>query len=261
MEPKAKDWNPKLYLKFEKERTQPSIDLLSRIDLDSPKKIIDLGCGPGNSTRLLADRWPAASVEALDSSPGMLEKAAKALPDLRFIHADLGTWVSEAKYNLIFSNATLQWISNHHELLPRVFNLLEDEGVLAIQVPFHYSGPLNRSIIETSLDEHWKSRMGAARDALSVETESAYYDILSALTEDVSMWTTEYFHVMESPQAIVDWVNSTALRPFLAQLQDESEVADFKAILLGKYERAYAKQADSKVLLPFKRLFMLVRRV
>ncbi|MHC1782992.1 MAG: methyltransferase domain-containing protein [Anaerolineaceae bacterium] len=130
-----KDWNPDLYLRFEKERTQPSIDLVSRINFDAPGKIIDIGCGPGNSTQILVQKWPDALVTGVDNSPAMIEKAKKDYPNQNWMLLDAGKDEIKEKFDIIFSNATIQWIPNHQELFARFFCALNDNGLIAIQIP------------------------------------------------------------------------------------------------------------------------------
>jgi trans-aconitate 2-methyltransferase len=130
-----KDWNPELYLKFDRERTQPSVDLVTRIDFDHPKKIIDIGCGPGNSTQILVQRWPYAEIIGVDNSPAMIERAKKDYPNQNWRMIDAGRDEIEGNYDIFFSNATIQWIPKHSELLKRFHNLLTDKGLIAIQVP------------------------------------------------------------------------------------------------------------------------------
>ncbi|MDC0994057.1 methyltransferase domain-containing protein [bacterium] len=253
------DWNPNLYMKYGNERTQPSIDLVARIASSSPQEIIDLGCGPGNSTSILKNRWPNAMVAGLDSSEGMIKQARKDYPNQEWIVGDISDWVADKEYDLIFSNAALQWIPEHQIVFPKLVGFLKDSGVLAVQVPFHYDSPLHKSIVEVSEDERWTGRMNQARSALTYKPASFYYDVLSSISSSLAIWMTEYYHVMESPEAVLDWISGTGLRPFIAALETE-EANDFKKVLLGKYIDAYARQKDDKVIFPFKRQFIVATK-
>lgn len=141
-----KDWNPDLYLKFNKERTQPSIDLVSRILVDNPSKIIDIGCGPGNSTQVLVQRWPHSKIFGVDNSPAMIEKAQNDYPNQNWEILDAGKDEFPDTYDIIFSNATIQWIPNHAELFRKLFHNLNEKGLIAIQTPLFWDMPLGKAI-------------------------------------------------------------------------------------------------------------------
>ena len=254
------DWNPDKYLRYGSERTQPSIDLVSRIRVTEPKNIMDLGCGPGNSTLVLKKRWPKATITGLDSSPQMIKQAKADYPKGDWVLGDIASWSTDQQYDVIFSSATLQWIPNHEPLFLRLMTCLKDAGVLAIQLPYHYDSPLHRSIIEVSKDARWTRHMDSARNALTYKSASFYYDVLSSNSSELSIWTTEYFHVLDSPQAILDWISVTGLRPFFSALDSDEEVDRFKQLLLEKYTAVYARQKNGNVIFPFKRQFILARK-
>lgn len=254
------DWNPNQYLKFGSERTQPAIDLLNRVSLDSPNHIIDLGCGPGNSTTLLKQRWASATVSGLDSSAKMIQKAKLEHPSINWIHQDVSEWNPDKKYDLVFSNAALQWVEDHAILFPKLYTNLEIGGQLAVQLPYHWDSSLNLDVVEVSKNPEWDKRMGPARTALIRESISFYYDLVSSVAEDFHIWTTEYYHIMESHKAILEWISGTGLRPYMELLETEQERDQFKNQLLQRFENSYSKQIDGKIIFPFKRLFILATR-
>ena len=252
-------WNPALYSRFEAERTRPARDLLAEVPLTSARLVADLGCGPGNSTELLVQRFPGAEVTGIDNSAAMLDTARKRLPGCRFVHADIGAWQPQAAPDLIYANAALHWVPDHAALVPRLFGLLAPGGVLAVQVPDNRDEPSHRLMRETAAAGPWAARLAQAGERLGVLPAAAYYDLLVAAGAEVDVWRTVYHHPMDSAGAIVEWVRSTGLQPFLNPLE-EVERPDF----LARYEAAlagsYPVQADGKRLLRFPRLFLTARR-
>ena len=251
------DWNPALYSRFEDERTRPARDLLARVLLDMPGRVVDLGCGPGNSTELLVERYPEASVLGLDSSPAMIDAARKRLPGVRFETADVATWTPDRPVDLIFANAVLQWLPGHPALLPRLFGLLAPGGVLAVQMPDNLDEPSHRAMRTVAAQEPWADRMDSGmREQLPSPT--AYYDMLVGEAATVDVWRTAYHHPMESPAAIVAWLRATGLRPYLDRLDSADQVK-----FLSRYEalldRDYPVRADGKRLLAFPRLFIVAK--
>ena len=255
------DWNPALYTRFEDERTRPAAELLARVPLDAPRLACDLGCGPGNSTALIAARFPDAEVLGLDSSPAMLESARGRLPDLTFAQADAATWVPERAPDLIFANAVLQWLPDHATLLPRLFGLLAPGGVLAVQMPDNLAEPTHRLMREVAAAGPWAATIGdpavAGRLGRMLEP-AAYYDLLAPLAAEVDVWRTAYHHRMADAAAIVDWVSATGLRPFLDPLDSEGR-ADFLAAYTAVIETAYPPRSDGRRLLAFPRVFIVAR--
>ena len=253
------DWKPELYLKFEKQRTQPSIDLAARIDLPAPQRIIDIGCGPGNSTAVLKNRWPNAAFTGLDSSPAMIAQASEADSDITWVCADASGDLSNlGHFDIVFSNAAIQWMPNHASLLPNLFSLLNRGGVLAVQVPHTSQMPIHIALQALIKTERWRAQLG------SVATHSTYpapyyYDILSTLTADIDLWETHYHHVMESHNALVQWYSSTGLRPYLNSLSSESNKRAFLADFEDALKAVYPIQRDGRVLFPFVRIFFLAK--
>ena len=248
-------WDADQYLKFASERTQPAIDLVSKIAL-KPKTIVDLGCGPGNSTEVLAARWAKADLTGLDSSSTMLEQARKNHPTWTWLEADLATWQPRERFDLVFSNAALQWVANHDKLLPRLKNLVADGGALAIQIPAHQQSPLHQAMLELAKLPKWAEALYSASTALSIETPCFYYDTLLP-TKDTVLWQTAYQHVMPNAAAILEWIRGTGLRPFLEALPNQAMRQEFESMLLERVKAAYPAQKDGRVLFEFNRLFMI----
>ena len=251
------DWDPGSYLKFEDYRTRPSCDLVSHIRVTDPRSVIDLGCGPGNSTQVLRERWPHARVVGLDSSAEMITVAREAHPDQEWILGDIARWSSDAHFDVVFSNAALQWLDDHAGVLPRLFGQVAPGGALAIQIPAAMYSSIRRMIHEVADDPAWSSRMEGPRAAITIEEPYVYYDALAPIARSVDMWETEYYHVLESPSAIVDWISSTGLRPFLDALDSNDERERFTAMLLERVAADYRFRADGKVLFPFRRIFVV----
>ncbi|MCW4116554.1 trans-aconitate 2-methyltransferase [Aurantimonas sp. MSK8Z-1] len=255
------DWQPDLYLRFERERTRPARDLLAAVDLDAPRHVVDLGCGPGNSTELLAERWPQAEILGIDTSPAMLRAAAERLPRSRFEAGDAATWTPREAPDLIFANAVLQWVPNHAALMPRLFSLLAPGGVLAVQMPDNLDEPSHRLMREVAAEPHFAGILG---DALALRTRlldlQAYYDLLAPGAAEVEVWRTVYHHPMTTPAAIIEWLSSTGLKPFVEPLPEAERTA-----FLERYEAAldaaYPRRADGQRLLAFPRSFIAARRL
>ena len=254
------DWCARQYLKFEDERTRPPRDLLAQVPLQSPRRVVDLGCGPGNSTELLIRRYPDAEVTGLDSSPDMLRQARERLPDRAFEQADLASWSPRERTDLLFANAVFQWVPDHPAVLRRLIERLPDGGVLAVQMPDNTDEPALALMREVAGKGPWASTLAAARAARDdLPKPAAYYDLLRPLCAHLDIWHAVYNHVMAGPQAIVEWFRGSALRPFLSALDDDMRggfVADYSA----QIARAYPARFDGKVLLRFPRLFIVAVR-
>ncbi len=253
------DWNSTQYLKFKAQRTQPAIDLAARIDTN-PLEIIDIGCGPGNSTRVLKNRFPNARVVGSDTSENMLETARRDNPDCEFIQLDAGGDLSEfsGKFDVAFSNACIQWIPNHGELLPNLFSMLKSGGELAVQVPVNFDEPIHQIIGRVSSSEKWREKLNLPQLFYTL-TEREYFDILSDLTDDFEMWKTIYFHRMPSIDSIIEWYKSTGLKPYLEVLSD-ADKADFTNDVKREVEKAYPAQKNGEIIFRFPRLFFIAKR-
>ena len=252
------DWSPATYLKFEDERTRPAADLLARVPLNQARHVADVGCGPGNSTELLAARYPAADILGLDNSPAMLEEARQRLPALRFEAADAATWLPNPRTDLVFANATYQWIPDHFVQLPKVLAALRPGAVLAVQMPDNVEQTTHRLMREVARQGPWAEQLvGASRAPLP--PPGAYYEALRPHAARVDIWHTIYNHPLAGASAIVEFVRSTGLRPFVDPL-DEAQRKDFLVQYTARIAEAYPVMADGKVLLGFSRLFFIAQR-
>jgi trans-aconitate 2-methyltransferase len=249
------DWNPSLYLKYGRERLQPTVDLASRIDLEAPKRIIDIGCGPGNSTSVLRGRWPEAEITGLDNSPAMIERARESGIEADWIIADASTVQFPGEWDLIFSNAAYQWIAGQSELFSKLRSNLMPNGIMAAQIPLFREMPMSGVISEEAIQPRWN--FGAGNGHLMIHSREEYYDILSGLFEHVDLWVTDYIHVMPSHEAILEMMRSTALMPFLAQLEFEEDRRAYEKEILKGIGREYPARGNGKVLFPFRRLFFI----
>jgi trans-aconitate 2-methyltransferase len=254
------DWNPALYLRFEDERTRPALDLLARVPLDTVVHAVDLGCGPGNSTELLARRWPDAEIVGVDTSDAMLADARKRLPSARFEKGDVVTWQAGRTPDLIFANAVMQWVPGHAAVLPRLLAQTVPGGVLAVQVPDNLNEPSHRLMRETATDGPWAKKIGdATRIRERILPGEDYYNLFAGIASVVDVWRTTYYHVLDDAQAIVSWVRATGLRSFVDPL-DAEEQAGFLKNYSARIAQAYAPRVDGKVVLAFPRLFLVVKR-
>lgn len=250
------DWNSTQYLKFEAERTQPAIDLARRMNLNSPSRLADIGCGPGNSTRVLQTLYPSAAVLGLDSSSNMLEAARKACPGARFLLCNISRGLpEESGFDAIFSNACLQWVPDHRSLLPRLFSLLSPGGALAVQIPFNQREPIHQIIDSLASSARWSGYFDSPRTFYTL-SESEYYEILSGLSNDFSLWCTTYIHVLKSHGAILEWYRTTGLKPYLDALPPEKG-REFEKNVMEEVRKWYPPQKDGKILFRFPRLFFI----
>ncbi len=252
-----KDWNPDLYLKFDKERIQPSIDLVSRIKIDNPGSIIDIGCGPGNSTQILYQKWPDSKIVGIDNSRTMIEKAKIDYPDQNWELLDAGKDDIPGTYDIVFSNSTIQWIPSHDELLKKFYRILNDGGLIAIQIPLFWDMPVGKSIKEISKEIRWNSTTKGITELFFMPNYSYYFEKLSQLYNSIVIWETNYMHIMDSYNSILEMIRSTGLRPYLDRLQTDKDQEDFEMQVLNEITKEYALQKNGKVIFPFKRLFFI----
>lgn len=254
------DWSSKQYLRFNDERTRAARDLLAQVPPGEVQRAVDLGCGPGNSTELLVERYPEAIVSGVDTSPDMLDAAAKLLPDCRFHHADVGAWRADEPQDLLFANAVLQWLPDHAILLPGLMAQLAPGGVLAVQMPDNLDEPSHAAMRKVAAGPRFAARLGAAAgERTELATVDGYYRILKPHAAKVDLWRTTYNHPLEGPDAIVEWLKGTGLRPFLAPL-GAAEREDYLAAYRDLITAAYPRNVDGRALLAFPRLFMIAVR-
>ena len=254
------DWSARLYLQFEAERTRPAADLLARVPTAAATRVVDLGCGPGNSTELLARRFPAADILGLDTSDDMLAQARARLPGARFEKADIAQWRSAEPCDVIFANAALQWVPGHIDVMVRLVGQLTPGGYLAVQVPDNFDQPSHALMRDVAGRAPFREKLAGADSAREkIGAFADYYAALSAHCAEIDIWRTTYVHTLPGPDAIVAWVKSTGLRPFLAPLAPHE-----RQMFLEQYgaaiAAAYPPLADGRVLLPFPRLFVVAAR-
>jgi trans-aconitate 2-methyltransferase len=252
-------WNPSIYLKFAGERLRPALDLVARIDMDAPGAIIDLGCGAGNVTRLLAERWPGSVVTGVDSSAEMLAEARARQPDLGWIEADLAAWSPERPVDVLFSNAALHWLDDHQALFPRLVQGLRPGGILAVQMPRNHDQPSHQAMVTAAEAGPWYDRLRPHLRTRPVAPPDAYADILCPVSSFIDIWETVYWHVLEGDNPVVEWTKGTALRPLLGALHGEERTA-FLGDYAARVEHAYPRRDDGSTLFPFRRLFIVARR-
>ncbi len=254
------DWSPQQYLNFADERSRPARDLLAQIPSGSPRLIYDLGCGPGNSTALLAERYPDAEIIGLDNSETMLSEARRALPQREFILADLAQWRPERSADALYSNAALHWVPDHLDVMSALMETLPKGGVLAVQMPDNLDEASHRMICETAEEGPWAAKLknvGNSREKILAPED--YRERLMPWCARVDVWHTIYYHPLDGAAGIAAWMQSTGLRPFLAPLE-EVERADFVSAYTARIAQAYPAGKDGKVLLRFPRLFITAVR-
>lgn len=254
------DWNARQYLKFEDERTRPPRDLLAQVPLDRPRRVVDVGCGPGNSTELLIERFPESDVVGIDTSPDMLRQAQERLPGRKFIQADIATWMPDGETDLLFGNAVFQWVPDHAAVMRRLLMALSEGGVLAVQMPDNTEEPALALMRKVAASGPWSSNRAlheAGRNDLSAP--GGYYDLLKPVCRHLEIWHTNYNHVMAGPEAIVEWFKGSALRPYLNAL-DAEMAKRFIESYTAEIAKTYPARFDGKVLLKFPRLFIVATR-
>jgi trans-aconitate 2-methyltransferase len=252
-------WSASQYSTFENERTRPVRDLVAALPNQQVRLAVDLGCGPGNSTELLAARYPDAQVSGLDSSDDMLAAARKRLPGLQFELADIAHWQPAQRYDVILANASLQWLPDHQQLYPQLVQQLAEDGSLAIQTPDNLEEPVHRMARDIAANGPWASKIGDLRHPPRHDA-GYYYDVLKQHCSRVDVWRTTYYHPLAGgAQAVVEWFKGSALRPYLAAL-DANEQVVFLEQYRQAMEASYPIAADGSVLLPFPRLFIVASR-
>lgn len=250
-------WSPSHYCKFAGPRLRPGLDLIAQIPETAPRRIVDLGCGTGDLTALLAGRWPEAAVTGLDSSPEMLARAAAAHPAPTWVEGDIALWAPAEAHDLIFSNAALHWLDDHAALFPRLLGFLAPGGVLAVQMPRNFESPSHALLRAVAAEPRRAGRL--ALRAEPVREPAVYYNLLAGRAESLEIWETEYLHVLEGETPVLDWVRGTALLPVLEALTG-AELEAFLAEYQARLAAAYPRRPDGRTLFPFRRLFIVARR-
>ncbi|MEV5935514.1 trans-aconitate 2-methyltransferase [Streptomyces sp. NPDC052079] len=256
-------WDPAQYLRHAGHRTRPFTDLLARIPElpGDPPRIADLGCGAGNVTALLAERWPAAQITGYDNSPEMLDKARADHGGLRFAHADVRTWTPDGPHDLIVSNATLHWVPGHADRFPEWIAGLAPGGTFAFQVPGNFDAPSHALMRELAGSARWRDRLsGVLRHDDAVLRPEAYLERLTALGCITDAWETTYVHLLQGEDPVLDWVKGTGLRPVLTALADDPEARDaFVAEYCTALRSAYPAGPHG-TLFPFRRVFAVASK-
>ena len=252
------DWNPARYLAHAAPRLRPALDLLARVALAQPADVLDLGCGTGTATRLLAARWPAAPLTGIDAPPAMLARARAESPTaLAWQQADLATWTPPpAGADLIFSNAALHWLDDHATLLPRLMGGLRPGGVLAVQMPDNFAAPSHQALFRIARDSRWADRLLPLLREAPVARPADYRRMLAPLAAEVDIWSTEYLHLLDGTDPVFAWTESTILRPLLDRLTAE-ETRDLSAAYAAALRAAYPADPDGVTPFPFRRLFLV----
>jgi len=256
-------WDPRQYLKFASERTRPCHDLAGHVSLSDVRRVIDLGCGPGNSTEVLVSRWPRAEVAGLDNSAGMIETARQSHPDRRWILQGIADWAATAdeQFDLVFSNAALQWVGDHDVLFPRLLERVVPGGALAVQMPCGFNTPGQRLMHELATSPPWVHKFPSEGvRQWHVRDIDFYYDLLAPRTVALDCWKTDYLHILPNAEAIVEWYKGTALRPFLDALESAADKEQFTSEYLELIRPYYPPHPDGRVLLPFPRMFLIAYR-
>ncbi|MDD9876755.1 MAG: methyltransferase domain-containing protein [Magnetovibrio sp.] len=255
----VKTWDPDQYLKFHGPRIRPALELLARIEVEDPATVYDLGCGPGNLTGFIQDKWPGAEVIGVDSSLPMLDEAREKWPDNQWVEADLNTWAPPAPADVLYSNAAFQWLGDHDALFVRLLDHLKPGGALAIQMPRNWQAPSHVAMREAAVASPWADRLLPQIRQAPVADPEVYYDLLRPHLSALDIWEVEYLQVLEGDNAVAEWTRGTALRALLDVLD-----ADEREVFFDQYsaitQKAYPKRADGATLYPFRRLFMVGTR-
>jgi trans-aconitate 2-methyltransferase len=256
-------WDPHQYLRFADERARPCHDLMGRIELDRPRRVVDLGCGPGNSTQVLARRWPDAELMGIDQSPAMIQAARQMFASGTWKIGEIARWAIEEvqRFDLLFSNAAMQWVEDHGRIFPLLLNRVAEGGALAVQMPANQDAPAHQSMRDLAVSDRWRKVFpsGGVRQWHVRET-GFYYDLLAPLATKIDIWETTYQHVLSGVDEIIEWYKGTGLRPFLEALKSEEDRTRFLSEYRSYLSRAYPTRTDGRVLFPFRRLFVIAYR-
>jgi trans-aconitate 2-methyltransferase len=250
-------WNPDVYLAFADHRGRPFFDLLSRVGADEPRRVVDLGCGPGNLTVTLAQRWPTAVVEAWDSSPEMVDAARERGVDAHV--GDVRTWTPQPDTDVVLTNATLQWVPEHAELLVRWAGQLAVGSWIAMQVPGNFDAPSHQAVRNLARRRQWSEplRNFPFREG-QVDSPSGYAELLGDIGCTVDAWETTYIHELSGEHPVLEWITGTALTSVKSRLT-EQQWREFRQELIPMLDAAYPVRADGKTLFPFRRIFVVAQ--
>lgn len=248
-------WDPTLYLAFDDHRARPFHDLLARIGPVSPRRVVDLGCGPGHLTALLSARWPDAQVTAFDASAEMVDAARARGIDAE--QADAVDWMPAPDTDVVITNAVLHWVRSHPELLPRWIAALPAGAWFALQVPGNMAAPSHTLARQLATEDRWRGVL-TWHDETAVPEPAAYAELLAGTGADVDVWETTYLHRLTGPDPVLRWISSTTLRP-VRDILSEPDYAAFRAGLAPRLLQAYPPRPDGTTWFPFRRIFAVAR--
>jgi len=256
----VEDWNVKLYGQFEKERAQPSIDLINRIEADSLQKIIDIGCGSGMSTIPLRNRFKKAEITGVDFSTSMLNKAKEMMSDVIWLQRNCSKPLTDlGKFDLVFSNAALQWLGNQRKVIKNLSDILLPDGLLAVQVPYFSAMTIENCIKDVVKTYKADIFNGIEEELFKCYPPAFYYNELGRHFAEIDLWQTNYFHIMNTHEEILEFCKSTGLRPYVERLE-ASEREEFYQRILDEIKKQYATQENGRVLFEFKRIFFIAKK-
>jgi trans-aconitate 2-methyltransferase len=252
-------WDPTQYLKFSQPRLRPALELLARVTVETPAVVYDLGCGTGAAAKIMAQRWPHATVTGIDDSADMLERAGTSPANLRWLRQDIADWKPQSAADVIYSNAALHWLPDHARLFRRLVEFLAPGGTLAVQMPRNFSAPSHLAVAETVREGPWRSRLEPLLRESPVAEPQWYLELLSAVCSEIDLWQTEYFQVLRGENPVLEWIKGSWLQPLLLALPEEQRAA-FEQCYARRAAIAYPRRADGTTVLPFLRLFLVARR-
>jgi trans-aconitate 2-methyltransferase len=255
-----KPWNPDKYLEYANLHSQAIADLIQHVAKERPRSIVDLGCGPGNSTELIAARWPRAAITGVDIAQEMLEAGRTRHPEWRWVHSGIAEFQPAKPFDLVISCAALQWLPDHERLLPQVWKLVQRRGALAVQMPANQDSPLHRAVFKTARNPQWKPFTGRSRSALNFQPPERYFAILAPLARRLEVWETIYNHEMRSLDSLLDWAQATVMRPFLSKIPTATGRRAFIAGVKRACASAYPKTVRGTILYAQKRLFFIAHK-
>jgi trans-aconitate 2-methyltransferase len=256
-------WDPAQYGRYADERGRPFGELMARVRIHNPWRVVDLGCGPGSLTRTLSDRWPDAWVTGVDSSPDMIDAAAPlTVPGrVEFVRADLREWHPDAPVDAVVANAVLQWVPGHRDLIADIAGWLGPGGAFAFQVPDNFDEPSHTIVRDLRLSPHWRDRLGDGADRRAgVERPATYLQAMADAGLEPDVWQTSYLHVLHGEDAVLEWIKGTALRPVLNALADDQAATEEFLAACGAQLRAAYPQTALGTVFPFRRTFAVGHR-
>lgn len=254
-------WDPQQYLAYGDLRMRPGLDLLARIPVEDPERVVDLGCGPGTLTLALAERWPTAEVAGVDASEEMLADAVARDPDRRvsWMPGDLAAWTAAHRVDVVYSNAALHWVDDHPRVLTHWLGQVAPRGVIAFQVPTNFDEPSHTVVAEVADDAAWRSRLAPRLRDHPVLPAHRYHRLLAPLVDQLDVWETTYWHALTGKDPVLEWIRGSVLRPVLPELSPTERESFLERVAAGLRE-AYPADEVGTTLFPFRRLFVVARR-